>query len=200
MPPALNATTGVPLPPSAVANRSFYSHALGPSLFAMLDTESVLDVSDVSAVNVDWLRGTLAAAAGPWRVVLGHRPLYCTNGGYGSSNKDCNAMAKVLQGQVEGVLLAGKVDLFLASHMHGYERSQPVAKGRVTPGAPVHIVNGAGGNREGNDNPKGDAPWSAPGAHTGAFGYGLMTITPASLQYQFVLPNGTVFDSVTLTK
>jgi hypothetical protein len=43
MPPALNATTGVPLPPSAVANRSFYSHALGPSLFAMLDTGINLD-------------------------------------------------------------------------------------------------------------------------------------------------------------
>ena len=204
MPAALNATTGAPLPPSAVANRSFYSLTLGPAQFSMIDTESVLDVSDVSAVNVAWLKETLAvaaAAAVQWRVVLGHRPLYCTNGGYNSSNKDCNPMAVVLQKQVEDTLKNGGVQLGLFSHMHGYERTQPVYKGAVTPGATVHIVNGAGGNREGNDNPKGDAPWSAPGAHSGEFGYGLMTITQSSLQYQFILSaNGTVFDSVTLTK
>ncbi len=169
----------------------------------MIDTESVFDVSDVSPVNVAWLREALAspAAAPAWRVVLGHRPLYCTNGGFNSSNKDCNPMAAVLQKQVEDTLRAGGVHLGLFSHMHGYERTQPVYKGKVTPGAPVHIVNGAGGNREGNDDPRGDAPWSAPGAHSGAFGFGMITITSAALRYDFVLSaNGSVFDTVTLSK
>ena len=204
MPPALNASTGAPLPPALIANRSFYALPLGQSFFfAMIDTESVLDVSDVSPANAAWLREALASptAAPAWRVVLGHRPFYCTNGGYKSSNKDCNAMADVLRGQVEDLLRNGGVQLELSSHMHGYERSLPVYKGAVTPGATVHIVNGAGGNREGNDNPRGDAPWSAPGAHSGAFGYGLLTIAPKSLRYDFVLSsNNTVFDTVTLTR
>jgi hypothetical protein len=186
MPPALNASTGAPLPPAVVANRSFYSLSLGQQalLFAMIDTESVLDVSDVSAANVAWLREVLAApaAAPAWRVVLGHRPLYCTNGGFGSNNKDCNPMAAVLRKQVEDTFKAGGVHLCLTSHMHGFERSLPVFNGVVTPGATVHIVNGAGGNREGNDNPRGNAPWSAPGAHSGAFGFGLMTIAAKTLR------------------
>ena len=204
MPPALNATTGAPLPTAAVATRSFYALPLGRAFFfAMIDTESALDVSDVSAANVAWLKEALAspAAAPAWRVVLGHRPLYCTNGGFNSSNKDCSTMAAVLQKQVEGTLNSGGVQLGLFSHMHGYERTQPVFKGQVTPGATVHIVNGAGGNREGNDDPRGNAPWSAAGAHTGAFGYGIITVTETQLQYAFTFSaNGTVFDTLLLSK
>ena len=217
MPPALSPVTRQPLPAATTANRSFYALDLGAHAlhFAMFDTESVLDVSDVSAANVAWLQEDLAVArvgGAKWLVTGGHRPLFCTNGGYGSGNKDCKGMAEVLRKQVEPTF-AG-VDLVLGSHMHGYERTAAIRNGTAVPsngtastGAPVYIVNGAGGNREGNDNPKGDAPWSAPGAHSGSFGYGLLTIVAAaapgasSLQYQFVeSATGAVLDSMTLTK
>jgi len=216
MPAALNPITRTPLPPATTANRSFYSLDFGKALhFAMFDTESVLDVSDVSGANVAWLKEDLGVAAvggSKWLLAGGHRPLFCTNGGYGSSNKDCHGMAKILQAQVQDVF-AG-VDVVLGSHMHGYERTQAIRNGTAVPsngtastGAPVYIVNGAGGNREGNDNPKGDAPWSFPGAHFGQIGYGLMTLVAgqaagaSSLVYQFIdSTNGTVLDTLTITK
>ncbi len=117
-------------------------------------------------------------------------------------------MADILRAQVEKTL-AG-VDLVLGSHMHGYERTLPVYNGTVVTGnatiTPIYIVNGAGGNREGNDDPRGDAPWSAPGAHSGSFGYGIMTLVAggkgaSSLEYKFVeSATGKVLDSVTLSK
>ena len=218
MPAALNPITRQPLPAATTANRSFYALDIGAPKalhFAMYDTESVLDVSDVSAANVAWLKEDLAlAAAGgaTWVITGGHRPLYCTNGGYNGGNKDCKGMSETLRTQVEATF-AG-VDLVLGSHMHGYERTRPIKAGAPLPGngtnavgAPVYIVNGAGGNREGNEDPKGDAPWSVPGAHSGAFGYGLITLAAggapgaSSLQYKFVeSATGAVLDELTLTK
>lgn len=209
MPPALNPITRTPLPATTTANRSFYSLDIAQVLhFAMIDTESVLDVSDVSTANQDWLKQDLGLAklGSKWVLAGGHRPLYCTNGGYKSSNKDCSGMAATLRGQVEATLQG--VDLVLGAHMHGYERTLPVKDGIVVANgtAPVYIVNGAGGNREGNDDPKGDAPWSAPGAHSGVFGYGLMTFVSgppgaSTMEYQFIeSATGNTLDSVTLTK
>ena len=248
MPPALSPITRQPLPPATTANRSFYAIDVGKVLhFAMYDTESVLDVSDVSSANVAWLKGDLGVAilgGAKWVIAGGHRPLCacvkrplpfscapslcltphpsytthtlhatlptdCTNGGYKSSNKDCKGMAEILRTQVEAVF--APVDMVLGAHMHGYERTLPILNGTAVTSnataAPVYIVNGAGGNREGNDDPKGDAPWSAPGAHSGSFGYGLMTIVSApgagksTLEYQFVeSATGKVLDSVTLSK
>lgn len=111
-------------------------------------------------------------------------------------------MAEVLRGQVESVFL-GKADAILASHMHGYERTQPVFNSTVQGNgtAPIHLVNGAAGNREGNENPKGDAPWSAPGAHTGAFSYALMTFSSAEFTYTvYESSTNAILDSVTLAK
>jgi hypothetical protein len=174
----------------------------------MIDTESVLDVSDVSASNQQWLKEDLGIAklGATWVLVGGHRPLYCTNGGYKSSNKDCKGMAENLRVQVEATMQG--VDVVLGAHMHGYERTLPVKNSTVVANgtAPVYIVNGAGGNREGNENPGGDAPWSAPGAHSGAFGYGLMTFVAgppgaSTLVYKFIeSATGNTLDSVTLTK
>ena len=118
-------------------------------------------------------------------------------------------MSEILRTQVEALFTP--VDLVLGSHMHGYERTLPILNGTAVTSnataAPVYIVNGAGGNREGNEDPKGDAPWSAPGAHSGSFGYGLMTIVSGAgagesmLEYQFVeSATGTVLDVVTLRK
>ncbi len=73
--------------------------------------------------------------------------------------------------------------------------------------APIHLVNGAGGNREGNENPRGDAPWSAPGAHTGAFAYGIATFVASpsagASTFDYVVyesATGAVLDQVRLTK
>ena len=210
MPPPMD-TSGNPLPLSLIGNRSFFSVDFGKVHWVMFDTESPLDLGDVPVAEADWIKAdiTKARTSSPsqWIVTAAHRPLYCTNGNWKSSDKDCFTAAGVLRGQIEASFISAKVDILLTAHMHGYERTVPVANSIPTVGATTYIVNGAGGNRESNDNPAGDAPWSVPGAHFADIGYGLMTIvtspTPGAswLQYQFIRSaDGTVLDMVNITK
>ncbi len=75
---------------------------------------------------------------------------------------------------------------------HSYERSLPVYRGYPTaqsnasffsPAAPIYIVNGAAGNREGNGGPpsciRGTFAWcsKSQGAQSGVIGYGRV-LTP----------------------
>lgn len=220
MPNPVNVSTGAPFSPAN--NRTYFSMALGPQVHLTLyDTESPIDTSDVDDVQAAWLAADLKAAnaaraagnGAAWLIVGAHRPNYCTNGGWNSSNKDCHIMADILREQIEDAFYSNKVDLSLAAHMHGMEASyptykaQPVSTSFANAPAPVYIVNGAAGNREGNDDPRADAPWSLPGSNTAAWGYGLITIagssTPgaSSLKYVFVSSlNGTALVTLTLTK
>ena len=64
--------------------------------------------------------------------------------------------------------------------------------------APVYVVNGAGGNREGNELPKG-AAWSAWRSQEVGFGY-IVVAGPHSLTYNFVAANGTTLHNFEITK
>jgi len=106
--------------------------------------------------------------------------MYCTDGG---NSVQCGSMAQNLRGLVEDTFLSAGVDVVVAAHEHGYERTFRVAHGAVTSksyegaGAPVYIVNGAAGNREGNEKPRGDQPWSA--FQDGSVGFSTLAITSA---------------------
>ena len=193
-----------------------YSLNLGPLHLVSFNTETPDDTGSIDAPEVAWLDADLAKAnasraATPWLVAGAHRPLYCTNGG--KTDKDCVGFAGVMRGQAEAVLARHGVDLVLGAHMHGYERTQAVLAGKVVTaatngsttyvaaGAPVYIVNGAGGNREGNENPSGAEAWSVPGAHTGAIGFGVLSVTFDRMDYAFVVASdGSVFDSAVWLK
>jgi len=193
-----------------------YSLDLGPLHLVSFNTETPDDTGSIDAPEVAWLDKDLAKAnasraATPWLVAGAHRPLYCTNGG--KTDKDCVGFAGVMRGQAEAVLARNGVDLVLGAHMHGYERTQAVLAGKVVTaatngsttyvaaGAPVYIVNGAGGNREGNENPSGAEAWSVPGAHTGAIGFGQLSVTFDRMDYSFVVASdGSVFDSAVWLK
>ena len=191
----------------------YYSLDVGPLHVVMFNTETPDDTGSVDAAEVSFLDADLAAANAsravtPWLVAGAHRPLYCTNGLWKSSDKDCALFAGVMRGQAEATLARHGVDLVLGAHMHGFERTQAVFAGKVVSnatngsstyvaaGAPVYVVNGAGGNREGNDDPNGDAPWSVVGAHFRTIGFGLLTVTQSQMQYEFVeSATGNVLDT-----
>jgi len=125
--------------------------------------------------------------------VAGHRPLYCSNHG----GQDVPHGNGVLRSQIEATLLTHRVDLVLQAHEHDYERSWPTANGQPTqanytaPAAPVYVVNGAGGNREKNELPPGDQPWSVPadassGLHpqTANVSFAIVRVAGEQLVYQ----------------
>jgi len=193
-------------------NSSWYSLDFGGSTHVVFfNTETAEDTGDVDGPLVSWLQADLTTAKKNNHSIViagAHRPFYCTNGGYKSSNKDCTFFAPIMRDQAEAVFASA--DLVLGAHMHGYERTEAIINSNVIAtavnntyshaGAPVYVVNGAAGNREGNDNPQGDAPWSVPGAHYGTIGYALMQVTTNLIKYQFYAANQTVLDSFTITK
>ncbi len=156
-------------------------------------------------MQLRWLTADLEAASKqrattPWIVAGGHRPLYCSN----HDKTQCKTFASLLRSKAEGTFNANGVDLVIQAHMHGYERSWPlkdgvvVAQNYTNPTAPVYVVNGAGGNREGNTLPRGEA-WTA--FRTQDVGYARLTVTSASLEYEFVdAANGTTLDAFTITR
>ncbi len=143
-----------------------------------------------------WLRADLAAVdrtKTPWVVALSHRPMYSTeDSGY----------LKNIRAAFEDILLDGGVDMYIAGHIHWYERLLPLAHGEVqhaavrdnhtyaaTAGSMVHIINGGAGNMESHSQLK---PGQAPANITALldnehYGFGRLTVHNSSvLGWQYV--------------
>ena len=120
-----------------------------------------------------------------------HRPLYCS-----SSHRECDIFGLYLRTKLEGLFQKYLVDLVFQAHRHNYERTTPVFNEVVMPPseAPVYILNGIGGCREGNNGGLDSAgpAWRVIGYDrapnsTGTenlFGYGILTVTNTTLSYQ----------------
>ena len=178
----------------------YYGFAAGAVHVSMTNTESPIDTPDMNATVRAFLTADLAAArsaGAAWTIVGGHRPFYCSD----NDKTQCGSFSSILRTQGE-VLLQG-VDLVITAHEHGYQRSLPLKNGVVQSSnysdapAPVYVVNGAGGNREGNERP-GSAAWSV--FESGEIGFAVITAAGRSLTYAFLAANGTALDSFVLTK
>jgi hypothetical protein len=139
-------------------------------------------------------------------VVSGHRPFYCSSAGKDCASFAGllrEQLEEAFHALAVDIVISGhKYACFhRCSHLlhascflteqslfhcrHNYERSLPVYRGQPTsfsnssytsPSAPIYIVNGAAGNREGNGSPpscsRGAFPWCvrASSAQSGAVG------------------------------
>jgi hypothetical protein len=194
------------MPSYSITDSMYYSFTVGTAHFVMFNTETWIDTADVDPAQVNWMTADLQAANAnrenvPWIISGGHRPLYCSD----SDKTQCGLFAEILRYQAEDVFYQQHVDLCITAHEHGYERMFPVYNSTVlshnytAPVSPVYIVNGAAGNREGNELPSGNQPWSA--FQSGTIGYGVFVVSGAhNLQYTFYAANGTAIDSFTITK
>jgi acid phosphatase type 7 len=173
--------------------------------FVGMDTETWYDRAHISKEQASWIAKELGEnQRARWRIVYGHRPLYCSN----HHGQDIPHGNGVLRKAIEDVLYQNKVDLVLQAHEHDYERSFPVYGSKTertnytNPRAPVYIVNGAAGNREANERaPGGEAYWPPSLNRTNLISYGLMTITERSIVWdQIVSSDNSRQDTFTLTK
>eukprot|EP01052_Picozoa_sp_SAG31_P002722 SAG31_NODE_98_length_25640_cov_9.936744_6_plen_363_part_00 len=110
--------------------------------------------------QIPFIRADLAAAAAParrkrtpWIVMYGHKPLYCsTDAGFAC---EANGFYKGVGPLLEPLLKEFGVDLFLAGHLHNYERTLPVYNRELVSmsynnaNATVHVVVGMAGDDEG---------------------------------------------------
>ncbi len=145
-------------------------------------------------LQLAWIGAQLAAASArkragdlDWILVVIHRPLYCSS----ASRIDCVQRAIYLQSKFEDLFYKNAVDVVFQGHAHNYERSTPVYRNTVYgPGeAPVYVVNGFAGSREGDllggFSP---VPWRVVGVTgtntTPIYGYAVLSATADMLQFE----------------
>jgi len=91
----------------------FYNLRRGPVEFFMLDTNGKADWQR----QVSWLRTVLSGSTAPWKVVVGHHPIY-SSGFYGNDPG--------LQAKLAALMRKHGVQLYINGHEHNYERSVPI--------------------------------------------------------------------------
>ena len=91
----------------------FYSVRRGAVEFFMLDTNGNAPWTS----QLSWLRSALAKSQAPWKVVVGHHPIY-SSGLYGNNPG--------LRGKLSSLMQRHGVQLYINGHEHHYERSKPI--------------------------------------------------------------------------
>jgi len=208
-----------------------YSMKLGPARIIMFNSEVFYkneypDNYKAMYEQYHWLEAQLQnanlaseRAVRPWVMALAHRPMYCStmDGYYGHCNNPNNPVRVGLNNvtreySLEDLFYKYGVDLQFYGHEHSYERLWPlyhdtVCNGTVNnpytnPTAPVHIITGSAGNREGQTGFD-KKPWSYSAFRSDDYGYTLMKIvnhTHISIDQISTDKGGAVLDSMILVK
>ena len=94
-------------------NGRFYSLRRGDLELFMLDT----NVNADWAAQLRWLRSAMGTSKAPWKVVVGHHPIY-SSGLYGNDPG--------LKAKLSALMRQHGVQLYINGHEHNYERSKPI--------------------------------------------------------------------------
>ena len=103
----------------------WYTVRQGPVEFFMLDT----NVNTPWQQQLPWLKAALAASKAPWKVVVGHHPIY-SSGLYGDD--------LALNAKLTPLFKRYGVQLYINGHEHNYERTKPID-------GTTYLVVGSGG-------------------------------------------------------
>ena len=140
---------------------------------------SYIDFEGVGAASAQlaWLKADLASvdrSRTPWLVGVLHAPWYNSNTAHQKEHEE-----KELRDAMEALLYEARMDLMFAGHVHAYERSHRVFRGKADACAPTYINIGDGGNREGLARGYLAQPsWSA--FREASFGHGVLSILNAT--------------------
>ncbi|XP_022649381.1 acid phosphatase type 7-like [Varroa destructor] len=207
-------------------NNHYYSFNYGPAHIISYSTEFYFFIWygwHQIKYQYQWLEQDLIEATKPenrakhpWIIVMGHRPMYCSN----DDHDDCRYRESIVRKGIPIVRAYGLEDLFykygvdlcIAAHEHSYERLWPIYDMKVyngsaeapytNPKAPVHLITGSAGCQE-NIDPfvKKPAPWSA--VRISDYGYTRMKLhnaTHLTLQQLSAIKEGKVVDEITIIK
>jgi Calcineurin-like phosphoesterase/IPT/TIG domain len=118
----------------------YYSFDWGDAHFVSIDS-NLLSL-DAGARMLTWLDADLAATKKYWRVAFVHHPPYPTGAHLG------DPLCVLVQQKVNPIVERHGVQLVLAGHEHGYERTFPLIGGqKADPSRPstTYVITGGGG-------------------------------------------------------
>lgn len=163
-----------------------YSFNMGPLHIISISTEVYYFLNyglKPLVLQYEWIENDLATAnlpenreKQPWIIVMGHRPMYCSN----TDNDDCTKNETLTRVGLpffkffglEKLFYDYGVDIEIWAHEHSYERLWPIFDHKIhngsynepykNPKAPVHFTTGSAGCKEGTDKFVEPRPeWSA---------------------------------------
>jgi hypothetical protein len=132
----------MPFPVGSPDGPQYYSYETGPLHVLMLNG---FGFYTAGTPQFTWLTADLAAidrSVTPWVIAITHAPWY-------NSNKDHQGDGDGMKAAMESLFVAAKVAFVASGHVHAYERFLPTVGGEATPGGPMYVTIGDGGNREG---------------------------------------------------
>ncbi|KAI8086736.1 Metallo-dependent phosphatase-like protein [Halteromyces radiatus] len=214
----------VPYQESKSEDALFYSFNYKSLHLVSFSTEVYLKQGSHEQVQtaLNWLDEDLTLAneqrhLRPWIILITHHPIYCSD-----NSTDCTVDAPMIRngpivngaawGGLEPILLKHKVDLYLAGHVHNYERTYPLSNDTLqstsyhNPPSFFQVINGNAGNPGAPtpfspDDPHAD--WSAK--RYGSFGFSEFKVSPTTLKLTHHAVNtdgslGQIIDQVSVTK
>jgi 3',5'-cyclic AMP phosphodiesterase CpdA len=155
----------------------YYSFDWGNAHFTALDFNTGPD-----AAQLDWLKNDLASTHQPWKFVFYHQAIY-SSGPHGYESW-VEAKRRLLAPIFEQY----GVDVVFNGHDHDYERTHPINN-------VVYVVSGGGGGPLYQVEPHLFTAYAESTYHAV-----LATLDNCTLTLQAVKPDGTIFDTATLTK
>ncbi|MBS1812992.1 MAG: metallophosphoesterase [Acidobacteria bacterium] len=151
----------------------YYSYICGPLQFFALDT------NEVSELQLQWLRESLANSTARWKIVYGHHPVYSA-GQHGDSN---DLKARLLP------VLKGRADIYLAGHDHDLQHLK-------TEGGVHFFINGGGGAKIRDITPKDDRSLFAKSS----YGFATLEVTTEKIVVKFIGTDLSELYQYTITK
>lgn len=128
--------------------KHYYSFTFGNAEFFMLDSNRPMGPG---SEQYAWLDEQLGRSTARWKFAAHHHPAYTSDeDDYGNTWKESSEMGDLKVRSVVPLYEKHGVDIVFFGHLHTYERSWPVADGRVDLRRGVRYVQtgGAGGNLE----------------------------------------------------
>jgi predicted phosphodiesterase len=166
------------LPHNNPANTErYYSFDWGNAHFTALDFNTGPDTAQLA-----WLQNDLASTDKSWKFVFYHQAIY-SSGPHGYES-----WVEAKRQLLAPIFEQHHVDIVFNGHDHDYERTQLI-------NGVLYIVSGGGGGSLYQVNPQSFSTYAESTYHTV-----FVTVDGCILNLQAVNPDGTVFDSTTLTK
>ena len=128
-----------------------------------------LATQDVGA-QLRWLDDSLAASAAPWKIVIGHHPIYSSGWGHGDQEEMIQSVLPMLQKH--------KVQAYFAGHDHDLQHLK---------GGDVHLFVSGGGSEHRPVNTSDESQFGA-----GISGFAMASLRAEALAVQFIDNKGNV--------
>lgn len=184
-----------------IMRNPYYSFDYGDIHFVVLDTQfkELPEAFRAGAIQseLSWLKEDLAGSDKKWKVVFMHRDvLTYTTGPSGQMSNQISETGTLFMPVFE----EGGVDLVLSGQLHTYRRRGHIQDFKRSESGPYYIVSGMSGDIQAK------APWNGHELdeyvtpYEGIPNYLRLRETPSSLVVEAYLADGTMFDSVALTK